>query len=294
MRRFNPVQIGSLTLDIGLVNGSGVVDVLNPTEGWNTPDHLVAQLGAFVTKTVTAEARKGHPEPVVAAWGSAGSLVNSVGLANPGLDTALELWQALSVRLQLPIIASVEAQPSNVADLVEKVASSTSVSAIELNLSCPNLGGTLVAASPLAVSRSVAAARAVTDLPLIAKLTPAGPTADVVRAAEAAGTDAITCGNTMPVIALDADGSPALGNGPRAGLSGVDLHPLALRLVTDAAAATELPIIGLGGVDSPAAMRRMHDAGASVIGVGTAAWFDPHVIVELRQALQLSPAPGHD
>jgi dihydroorotate dehydrogenase (NAD+) catalytic subunit len=121
---------------------------------------------------------------------------------------------------------------------------------------------------------------------VIVKLTPAcGSIAGVVRAAEAAGADAICCGNTMPVVALDDAGQPLLGGGPRAGLSGPLLHPIALRMVIEAAAATSLPIIGLGGVDSPAAARRMRDAGALVVGVGSAAWHDPGVIDRLRDAI---------
>lgn len=279
------VHLGALSLDVGLINGSGVVDVLNPAEGWNVPDAEVAKLGAFVTKTVTLKPRRGHDLPVVAHWGTNGSLVNAVGLANPGVDRAIELWNALPDRLGIPIVGSVVGDPDEVAELVTLLAASTPVEAFELNLSCPNVSGSLVAADPGATGRAVAAARAATDLPLIAKLTPAcGVVGDVVRAAEAAGVDAFCCGNTMPIWAVG-DAAPLLGNGPRAGLSGPDLHAIAVRLVADAAAVTELPIIGLGGVDSVAAVRRMQDVGARVIGVGSAAWLDHSVIGRLRDGV---------
>ena len=280
------VHLGQLVLDVGLVNGSGVVDVLNPSAGWNLPDEVVAKLGAFVTKTATMDPRPGHPPPVVAPWGSDGSLVNSVGLAGPGIHAAIAAWQTLPGRLGIPIVASLDGGDEALGDLVGHACSADAIDAIELNLSCPNVEGGLIAADPKATERAVSVARRASSLPLIAKLTPAcGQVRDVVRAADAAGADAICCGNTMPVAASDRVGRPLLGSGVRAGLSGPDLHPLALRLVLDAAAATSLPIIGLGGVDSPTAARRMFDAGAQVIGVGSAAWNDPDVITELRAAI---------
>jgi len=288
------VQLGRLSLEVGLVNGSGVVDVLNPTEGWNLPDEVVAKLGAFVTKTVTLEPRRGNPEPVHARWGANGSVVNSVGLANPGVERAAELWRTLPLRLGIPIIGSIEGVPEHVAELVALLAASTPVAAFELNLSCPNVSGGLVAADAVATGRAVAAARAATDLPLIAKLTPAcGAIGDVARAAEAAGADAICCTNTMPVLAGSAAGA-LLGSGLRAGLSGPDLHPIALRCVADVAEAVALPVIGLGGVDSLEAARRMWAAGAAVIGVGTAAWLDPHLVGRLRDVIGAHSPLGLD
>ncbi|MCW2973474.1 MAG: dihydroorotate dehydrogenase family protein [Thermoleophilia bacterium] len=280
------VHLGGLSLDVGLVNGSGVVDVTNPTEGWNLPDEVVAKLGAFVTKTVTTEPRRGHPAPVVAPWGSDGSLVNAVGLANPGLDAVIEHWSGLQQRLGIPIIFSVEGHVDRAAELVGRLAAETCAAAFELNLSCPNVGGGLIAADPVATGAVVAAARAATQLPIIVKLSPAGGrSGEVARSAEAAGADALCCGNTMPVHAFAPDGRPLLGNGFGAGLSGADLHPVALRLVADVAAATELPVIGLGGVRDDASLHRMLDAGAQLVGVGTAAWNDHDVVARLRAAL---------
>jgi dihydroorotate dehydrogenase (NAD+) catalytic subunit len=289
------IHIGALSLDVGLLNASGIVDVVSSTEEFNLPDEIVAKLGAFVTKTITLEPRLGHPQPIIARWGSGSSLVNAVGLMNPGLQHAIELWRDLPRRLGIPVIASVDGAEADVAELVGAVSARSPVAAIELNLSCPNVTGGLVASDPAATGRAVAAARAATSLPIIAKLTPAsGRVGDVVRAAEAAGVDAICCGNTMPVIATDATGAPLLGAGVRAGLSGVDLHPMALRLVADAAAATTLPIIGLGGIDSPAAIQRMRSAGAVIFGVGTAAWYDWSVIGRLAEVLGVSATCVHD
>ncbi|MCW2950238.1 MAG: pyrDB [Thermoleophilia bacterium] len=288
------VHIGSLALDVGLVNGSGVVDVLNPDSDWNLADEVVSRFGAFVTKTTTLLPRSGHPSPVTAVFGSPGSLVNSVGLANPGIHRSVELWEQLPGRLQIPIIASLEGSVRDVSQLAEIADSSAAVAAIELNLSCPNVDDSLVAADARATHQVVSAARSVTKRPIIVKLTAAcGIVKEVVRAAEAAGADAVCCGNTMPVIAVTAAGRPLLGSGKRAGLSGRDLHPIALRLVADAAQATSLPVIGLGGIATIDDIRRMQDVGASLFGVGTAAWRDPEVVGRLRAALAVPPARGH-
>lgn len=275
----NTVRIRSLELDPPLVNGSGVVDVANLDEGWNLPVEAVAKLGAFVTKTVTLDPRSGHPEP----WAEViapGTMINAVGLANPGIDQALEQWSSLPARLGIPTIVSIAAtDPADLARLAGAIDASGWASGIELNLSCPNITGGLVAADPVTTAAAVAAVRAVTNLPIFAKLSPAcGDLRRVATAAVASGADALTCCNTMPIWHADLDGAPALSAGYQGGMSGTGLHPIALRVVAEVASVVDVPVVGLGGVDGTAAARRMLAAGASVIGVGTAAVLDPGVI----------------
>ncbi|MGI8791809.1 MAG: hypothetical protein ACR2H3_01290, partial [Acidimicrobiales bacterium] len=278
-----------------LVNGSGVVDAGSSEDEWNVPDTLLSKLGAFTTKTVTAHPRSGNPQPWAESFG-AGTLVNAAGITNPRIGAAMREWAVLPRRLGIPIIVSIGGDPATLPELAEQVVRAGWASAIELKLSCPNVDGGLVAADPGAVADVVSRVRARTALPLLAKLTPAcGAVAVVARAAVDAGADALTCGNTMPVRALDASGAPLLGAGADGGLSGVALHPIALRMIAEARSAVSVPIIGLGGVDGLAAARRMQAAGAAVIGVGTGVVHDLSLVAMLASAaarVASSPDPS--
>ncbi|MEO6866528.1 MAG: dihydroorotate dehydrogenase [Gaiellales bacterium] len=279
------VSIGLLKIEPPLVNGSGVIDAVSLDEDWNLPDAVLGKLGAFTTKTVTSSPRHGNPQPWADSIGP-GMLANAAGLPNPGIDAALRDWAVLPARLGIPIIFSIGGSADELPELAAHVSAAGWASAIELNLSCPNVDGGLVAAHPTDVAEVVSRVRARTSLPLIAKLTPAcGAIAAVARAAADNGADALTCINTMPIRALaPGTGHPLLGAGPDGGMSGTGLHPIALRAVAEARAAVVIPIIGLGGVDSIDAARRMRDAGATIIGLGTGLLFDPGLIDTLRTA----------
>lgn len=283
------VTVGTLVVDPPLVNGSGVVDATSPAEEWNLPDAVLGKLGAFVTKTLTREARTGHAQPWAEVFGT-GSLVNSAGLPNPGVVAAMDEWRELPGRLGIPVVVSLGGAVAELPALADLVHDAGWAAGIELNLACPNVDGGLVASDPRAVEEVVGRVRARTTLPILAKLTPAcGRVGEVARAAVAAGADALTCGNTMPVRAVADDGGVMVGNGFDAGLSGAALHPIALRLVADARATVDVPIVGLGGVDGIAAAQRMRDAGADIVGVGTGAALDPALVSVLRQALLPGP-----
>jgi dihydroorotate dehydrogenase (NAD+) catalytic subunit len=258
-------------------------------EGWNVPPATLSKLGAFVTKTITALPRGGHPQP----WAESlapGTLVNAAGLPNPGIQAALVEWAHLPELLQVPIVVSIGGDAQSMPLLAERVQQSGWASAIELNLSCPNVDGGLVAGDPAATADIVSRVRARTSLPLLAKLTPAcGAPGRVARAAEEAGADGVTCGNTMPVRAARADGEPLLGAGMNGGMSGAHLHPIALRLVDEVARCVRVPIIGLGGIDGVAAADAMFAAGASAIAVGTGQVHDPHLIDALVDHIAARP-----
>lgn len=282
------VTVRTLTLDPPLVNGSGVVDAVSADQGWNLPDAQLSKLGAFTTKTITAAPRDGHPQPWADTFGD-GTLVNAAGLPNPGIDHAMREWASLPQRLGVPVIVSIGGDVKHLDELAARVNDAGWAAAIELNLSCPNVDGGLVAGDPASTAEVVSRVRAKTNLPIFAKLTPAcGAPAAVARAAVDAGADALTCGNTMPVRAFAPDGSHLLGAGPDGGLSGTALHAINLRLVATVAAAVDVPIVGLGGVDGVAGARRMFDAGATIIGVGTGAVHDPGLVDALAAHLASS------
>jgi dihydroorotate dehydrogenase (NAD+) catalytic subunit len=248
-------------------------------------------LGGIITKAVSLEPRKGNPPPRVAEF--SGGMLNSVGLANPGLERvrAEELpWlvgRLTRARILINVVGFTEPEYAAVIGGLE---GSEGVVAYELNLSCPNTsaGGAEFGADPAAVHRVITACRRVTRRPLIAKLSPALP--DLAMIAEAAvesGADGISAINTLPGY-LAAARKPRLGNG-NGGVSGPALLPigvLAVRRIRERLPAT--PVIGVGGVRTAADVRQYLDAGACLVAIGTAQLADPRlperIVRELEEA----------
>lgn len=283
-----PLRLRELTVDPPLLNASGAFDVSSPDPDWRQDAAACAPLGGYVTKTVTREVRAGNPPPWVALWEDERSLVNAVGLANPGISAALREWEPLAREVAAPIILSLGGSRDDLAAMVELGEAAPWIAAYELNLSCPNdaLARTPLAADPGAVASLVQVLRTRTSRPLLVKLTACcSSIGDVARAAASSGADAVCAINSMPVRALDDAGRPLLGT-PEAGLSGAALHPIALRCVAEAAAAVDVPVIGVGGVRSIASLRAMLAAGAQAVQVGTAAAMAPSLLRELAEALE--------
>ena len=284
------LQLRGLVIDPPLLNASGAFDVSAADPDWAADPAHVAALGAYVTKTVTTEARAGNPAPWVEELGP-DTLVNSVGLANPGIDEALVAWAGVPELLGCPVLLSLGGDVDELADMVIAAERAGWMAGYELNLSCPNIrgAGAQAASDPNAVAAAVAAVRGHTERPVIPKLSAAcGDLAAVARAAEAAGADAISAVNTMPVRALDDDGEPVLGSAD-GGMSGAALHPIALRAVATIASATELPVIGIGGVASRAGARRMFRCGARAVGIGSAAAIAPTVLRDVAALWRSAP-----
>lgn len=250
------------------------------------------RLGGLVTKAVSLEPRAGNPAPRVAEF--AGGMLNSVGLANPGLAHVRETelpWLASHLRGPRIFINVVGFAEDEYARVVEGLDDQDGFLGYELNLSCPNTaaGGIEFGAEPAAVGRIVAACRARTRRPLVAKLSPALPDiAGMAVAAQEAGADGVTVVNTMPgYLYRDANGAPRLGQG-NGGVSGPALLPvgvLATRRVVEKTRGT-LPVIGVGGVRSAADVRQYLQAGASLVAIGTAALADPRLPGRILDALE--------
>jgi dihydroorotate dehydrogenase (NAD+) catalytic subunit len=257
-----------------LLNASGCLDALTAPE-------VAGALDAFVTKTVTSEPRAGNP-PVRIAETDAGML-NSIGLANPGRDRFLsQTLPRLARALDIPIWVSVGGFSAG--EYAETCrALGRDVAAIELNLSCPN-----VDEAPESAAGIVSACRAATSLPLYAKLSPAAwDIAEVARAVEAAGADGLSLVNTMRGLALDARLRPRLGRGV-GGYSGPALKPIALAAVYACRRATDLPIVGMGGVSSGRDALEMIAAGATHVALGTVLFADPGAPARVRSELSLA------
>ena len=239
------------------------------------------RLGGLVTKAVSLAPRDGNPAPRVAEF--RGGMLNSVGLANPGLERVRAdflPWLASQVRRAQVLVNVVGFTVEEYAEVVAGLDDAPGIAAFELNLSCPNTsaGGIEFGADPECVRRIVAACRARTRRPLSAKLSPVLPDiAGMALVARDAGADAISVVNTLPgLLFAEGDSVPRLGNG-NGGVSGPVLLPVGVLAAARVVERTGLPVIGIGGVRSAADVRQYLRVGASLVGIGTAALADPRL-----------------
>lgn len=237
-------------------------------------------LGGLVTKSVTLEPRAGNPAPRVAEFRA--GMVNSVGLANPGAKAVLRdrlPWLRDRVQRARVLVSVAGHTPGEFVEVVRILDDSEGFHAFEINLSCPNdtrLGGLPFALDPEAAARVMEGVRAVTERPLVAKLAPNTPDfGPVIRALEGAGVDGFTLVNTLPGLILDPEsGRPALGAGA-GGMSGPAIRAVGVHAVWSAAGHTRLPLLGVGGVARGEDAAQYLLAGASLVQMGSASFWDP-------------------
>ena len=246
-------------------------------------------LGGLVTKAVSRDPRQGNKSPRVAEF--PGGMINAIGLANPGLDHVLadELPWLARLKQARVIVNVVGFTEDEYVQVVQALESAEGITALELNLSCPNTtrGGIEFGAEPACVARIVERCRAVTSRPLVAKLSPALPDiAGMAIVARDAGADGVSLVNTLPGLLYDDRGVPRLGNG-NGGVSGPSLLPigvLATRRVQEKAPG--FPVIGVGGIRSAADVRQYLNAGAQLVAIGTAALADPRLPERIIRELE--------
>lgn len=247
------------------------------------------RLGGIIPKTVTPLSRIGNPPPRTVE--TASGLLNSIGLDNDGLDAFLV--KHLPHLLQLGTAVIVNIAGKNTAEFVQmagRLAEFPAITALELNISCPNVtGGIDYGTDPDKTAEVVREVRAACPFPIIAKLTPNVSPADIVRIARAAadaGADALSLVNTFQGLVVDwRKRKPVLGNGI-GGLSGPAIKPLALRIVWQVAQAVNVPIIGVGGIQSIDDVMEYLVCGAAAVQIGTANFYNPMLSVELVGALE--------
>ena len=255
------------------------------------------RLGAVTVKGVSPFRSDGNAPPRTTEV--FGGMLNAIGLQNPGVDTFVDDPHYLPWLREQDTAVFVNIWGKTVEDYVAVArrldAEADGIAGLEINISCPNIkeGGMSFGTDLDSASRVVSAVRAATRLPLITKLSPnVSNIAEFARRVRDAGTDIVSLINTIPAMAIDIESRrPKLSN-VTGGLSGPGLKPVAVRMVYEVAQATDIPIIGMGGVCTTEDAVEFMLAGATAVGVGTAIFADPRAPLRIVEGLD-TYAEGH-
>ena len=245
------------------------------------------RLGAIVTKGVSLTPWEGNDSPRIAE--TASGMLNSIGLQNPGVEAFIEGDLAYLSEQDVPVIVNVSGHVADeYASVIERLESEP-VAAYEVNISCPNVdqGGMAFGTSCIAAADVTARCRAVTQRPLVVKLSPnVTDVVEIARSVVDAGADAVSLVNTLLGMAIDAETRrPKLAR-VVGGLSGPAIKPVALRMVWQVFSAVDVPIIGMGGIMETEDVVEFMLAGATAISVGTANFVDPTVTMRILDGLE--------
>ena len=244
-------------------------------------------LGAVTTKGVANIPWPGNPTPRVAE--TYGGMMNAIGLQNPGIDTFVKRDIPFLKEKDTKIIVNVCGKSTeDYLDVVERLGDEP-VDLLEINVSCPNVkeGGIAFGQDPKALYDITKAIKAKAKQPIIMKLSPnVTDITEMAKAAEAAGSDALSLINTLTGMKIDVKRRAFAVANKTAGVSGPAIHPIAVRMVYQVANAVNLPIIGMGGVMNTEDALEMIMAGATAVAVGTANFHNPYATVEIIKGIE--------
>ncbi len=245
------------------------------------------RLGAIVTKGLTLLPKDGNPPPRIHE--TPAGMLNSVGLQNPGIDRFIQEELPYLTRFPVPIIVNIDGDTvEQYAEIAGRLSKVKNISGIEVNISCPNVerGGIAFGQDPENAYQVVKAVREMTELPIIAKLSPnVTSITDIAKAVVSAGADAVSLINTVLGMAIDIDAKRPVFDRKFAGLSGPAVKPLALRMVWQVYEAVDVPIIGMGGITSTEDAIQFFMAGATAVAIGTANFIYPCTMVNIIDGL---------
>lgn len=277
------VKLGTLTLKNPILSASG-------TFGYGqelAPFVDLSQLGGIVCKTVTRYPRAGNPPPRTCE--TPAGILNAIGLQNVGIEKFLSEKLPFLREFDTPIIVNIAGESvEDFAFLARTLSQQIGVSAIELNISCPNVAhGLDFATDPALTEDVVSHVRAATHLPILTKLSPNVTDITVIaRAAERGGSDILSLVNTFVGMAIDTrTRRPRLSN-IGGGLSGPAIRPLALRAVFRCAQAVKIPLVGIGGIMNANDAIEFFLAGASAVQIGTANFVQPRATLDILDDLK--------
>ena len=248
----------------------------------------ISLLGAVVVKGISLEPRQGNPPPRIVETPS--GMLNSIGLQNVGVDLFLsEKLPFLGERGATVVVNILGSSTEEYLRVAELLSPDSRISALEVNISCPNVkeGGVQFGMNPDTASGLISSLRETTDLHLMVKLTPNyGDIAGMARAVEDAGADSLSLINTITGMVIDVGKKkPVLGS-VVGGLSGPAIRPVALRMVYEAAGAVDIPVVGIGGISETDDALQFLIAGAAAVQVGTATFLDPGVPVNILEGVR--------
>lgn len=244
-------------------------------------------LGAIMIKATTPEPRFGNPTPRVAE--TPGGMLNAIGLQNPGLEKVFNEELPWLDQFDVPIIANIAGSTENdYVTVAEQLSKAPNVSALELNISCPNVktGGIAFGTDPEMAKALTKKVKEVSEVPVYVKLSPnVTDIVSIAKAVESGGADGLTMINTLLGMRLDlATGQPILAN-KTGGLSGPSVKPVAIRMIFEVSQQVSIPIIGMGGIQSAEDVVEFFLAGASATAVGTQNFVDPFICPKIIQEL---------
>ena len=278
------VRVGSVTLKNPVLTASGCFGY-----GLEYDDFFdVAELGGICTKGLSLKPRPGNPPERICE--TPAGMLTAIGLANVGVEAFCRDKLPTLRERGVGVIANIFA--SSVADFVaitERLESEQGITAVELNVSCPNVteGGIEFGKDARLCAEVTRAVRAATRLPVWVKMSPeAGDIAAVARACEQAGADAITAINTIRGMSIDVDQRKLRLHNRTGGFSGPALRPIALRIVWEIAGAVSIPVIAIGGISTTRDAIEFLMAGATAIQVGTANFADPCAAKKILDGLR--------
>lgn len=268
----NPVMEGSGTFGSGAEYGE-FVDL--------------SKLGAVVTKGVANVPWPGNPTPRIAE--TASGMLNAIGLQNPGIDVLIQRDIPFLKQYDTKIIVNVCGKTTeDYLEVVERLGDQP-VDLLEINISCPNVkeGGIAFGQNPKSVEEITKAVKKVAKQPIIMKLSPnVTSISEMAKAVEAGGADAVSLINTLTGMKIDVNKKAFVLANKTGGVSGPAIHPIAVRMVYEAANVVSVPVIGMGGIASAEDAIEMILAGASAVSVGTANFFDPAVTMKIVDGIE--------
>lgn len=281
----------TLSVSLGKVHLPNPILVASGTFGYaKEASRLLdlSRLGGIIPKTITVLPRSGNKPPRTVE--TTAGLLNAIGLDNDGLQEFVENKLPYLRTLGAPIIVSIAAKSLDDCKIfAERLNEENGITAVELNVSCPNVsGGVDYGVNPVLCEKMTAELRRWLNVPFSVKISPnVTCIADVAKAAEAGGADMISAVNTCYGLAVDwIRRKPRLGNGC-GGFSGPAIKPIALRCVWQVAKAVKIPVIGIGGISSVDDVLEFLVAGASAVEIGTANFFNPCITTEILNALPI-------
>ena len=271
-----------MTVDVGGVRLRTPVMAASGTFGYGTEVPLCDRslLGGMVSKGVFLTARPGTPPPRIVETPS--GMLNAIGLQGPGVDAVVRDYAPLWATWDFPVLVNVNGETvDEYGELAARLDGVPGVAGLEVNISCPNVreGGMLFGIDPAAAAEVTAAVRRRTRLPVWVKLTPAvTDIAEIARACEQAGADALSAVNTFVGMSFDlSSGQPRLSF-RTGGLSGPAIRPLAVHLAYRVARAVSIPVVGIGGIGTAEDAAEFLLAGCVAVQVGTATFVDSNAI----------------